>query len=155
MRITSSAFEDGQEIPRQYTREAGDRSPPLAVEDIPEDAETLALVVDDPDAPNKTWVHWLIWNIPADGSGLSEGVPTDPTVEAPDGARQGVNDFGDIGYGGPMPPRGHGTHHYRFTVHALDRLLELDPGADRDALESAMEGSIIDRARLTGTYERE
>ncbi len=155
MKILSSAFRGGEEIPRKYTREGEDVSPPLAVEGVPGGARSLALIVDDPDAPNRTWVHWLIWDIPASRTELPEGVPTDGTVPALEGARQGVNDFDRIGWGGPMPPRGHGTHHYRFTVHALSEELGLDPGADRSALEAAMQGRVLARARLTGTYERD
>ena len=155
MEITSSAFQDGDPIPRQYSREGAEHSPPLAVEDVPDGTESLALIVDDPDAPNKTWVHWLLWNVPADRTAIPEVVPDDDTVQALGGARQGLNDFDEVGYGGPMPPPGHGPHHSRFTVYALSGTLELEPGADRDALEDAMDGLVLDQARLTGTYERE
>lgn len=142
-------------IPRQYSREGAELSPPLALEDVPDGTEALALICDDPDAPDKTWVHWLIWNIPGDRTAIREDVPTDETVQALGGARQGMNDFDEISYGHPMPPPGHGTHHHRFTVYALGEALELDPGADRGALDAAMEGKILDQARVTGTYERE
>ncbi|MFO7894082.1 MAG: YbhB/YbcL family Raf kinase inhibitor-like protein [Longimicrobiales bacterium] len=155
MQITSSAFHDNEEIPRRYSREGAELSPPLAIEDVPDGTETLALIVDDPDAPNQTWVHWLIWNIPGDRSAIPEDVPEEETVSALGGAAQGLNDFDEIGYGGPMPPPGHGTHHYRFTVYALSEPLELEPGADRAELEDAMDGKILDQARITGTYERE
>ncbi len=114
----------------------------------------MALVVDDPDAPARTWVHWLIWGIPADRGEIPAGVPTGDVVGSLGGARQGTNDFGEIGYGGPMPPRGHGTHHYRFTAYALSGALELPPGAGRAELDSALEGRTLETARLTGTYER-
>lgn len=154
MEITSTAFGEGERIPEKYTGEGEDVSPPLAVSGIPDEARTLALVVDDPDAPGKTWVHWLIWGIPADRSEIPEGVPGDEIVGPLGGARQGKTDFDDVGYGGPMPPPGHGVHHYRFTVYALDRHIDLDAGAKREALERSMEGCIVDEARLTGTYER-
>lgn len=154
MKITTSAFSEGDRIPKEYTGEGADRSPALKIEAVPEEARSLALIVDDPDAPNKTWVHWLIWGIPVDRTELPEGVPGDEVVESLGGARQGRTDFDDIGYGGPMPPVGHGTHHYRFTAYALDQHIDLDAGATRDALESAMEGHVLETARLTGTYER-
>lgn len=155
MQITSTAFDDGEAIPRQYSREGAEMSPPLAIDDVPDGAGSLALICDDPDAPNKTWVHWLIWNIPGDREAIPEDVPQDETVSVLGDARQGINDFDEIGYGGPMPPPGHGTHHYRFTVYALSEALDLEPGADRVDLEDAMDGKILDQARLTGTYERE
>ena len=155
MQITSSAFHDGEAIPRQYSREGAEHSPPLSIEDIPDGAASLALIVDDPDAPNKTWVHWLLWNVPADRTAIPEDVPQEETVAVLGGAAQGLNDFDEIGYGGPMPPPGHGTHRYRFTVYALDEKLALEPGADRDALEAAMDGKVLDQARFVGTYVRE
>lgn len=154
MQISSSAFEDGDRIPEQYTRDGDDRSPPLVVEDLPEGTQTLALVVDDPDAPGTTWVHWLLWGVPADQAEIPEDVPGENIVESLGGARQGKNDFDEVGYGGPEPPVGHGTHHYRFTAYALDRHIDLDAGAGRDALEREMEGAILETARITGTYER-
>lgn len=155
MEITSSAFRDGETIPGMYSREGAELSPPLTVDDAPDGTEALALIVDDPDAPNKTWVHWLIWDIPGGRTAIPEDVPKEETVAALGGAAQGLNDFDEIGWGGPMPPPGHGVHHYRFTVFALDGALGLEPGADRAALEEAMEGKVLDQARVVGTYERE
>lgn len=155
MQITSSAFHGGEEIPRQYTGEGADISPPLKVEDVPDGTETLALIVDDPDAPSKTWVHWLVWNIPGDRRAIPEDVPKEEDVPVLGGAQQGINDFDEIGYGGPMPPPGHGVHHYRFTVYALSEAVDLEPGSDREALEDAMDGRDLAVARITGTYERE
>lgn len=154
MKITSSAFDDGERIPEEYTRDGADRSPPLRVSDLPDGTRTLAMIVDDPDAPGRTWVHWLIWGIPEGQREIPEGVPEDNIVDSLGGARQGKNDFDDVGYGGPEPPVGHGTHHYRFTAYALRETIDLDAGAKREALERAMEGRILDTARLTGTYER-
>lgn len=153
MRITSGAFGEGERIPRAHTCDGADASPPLVIEGVPAAARTLALVVDDPDAPAGTWVHWLIWNIPADRS-IPPDVPRDPDVPTLTGACQGVNDFGDLGWSGPAPPRGRGPHRYRFTVFALDGALGLQPGADRAALDAAMEGRVLDRARITAVYER-
>lgn len=154
MKITSRAFQDGERIPEKYTGEGEDVSPPLDFEGVPEEARSLALIVDDPDAPAKTWVHWLAWGLPADVGELPPNVPKDEVVEELEGMRQGRTDFDDVGYGGPMPPKGHGTHHYRFTLYALDRHIDLDAGATRDALERRLDGHVIDEARLVGTYER-
>lgn len=154
MRITSSAFENGDPIPDVYTCEGDDTSPDLSFEDVPDDARSLALIVDDPDAPNKVWVHWLAWNMPADIGELPADVPKSNVVEALEGIRQGKTDFDRVGYGGPCPPPGHGTHHYRFTLYALDEHIELEGGTKRDALEERLEGHVLAEATLVGTYER-
>jgi len=154
-RIQSDAFDDGERIPDQYTTEGEDISPPLTVSDKPENTEAIVLICDDPDAPQpEPWVHWLIWNIPASSPSLPEGVGPDEHPDEVPGARQGVNDFDHVGYGGPAPPPGHGTHRYRFTVYALDNELALPAGADREELEEAMDSHVIDRDRVTVTYER-
>ena len=122
---------------------------------VPDGAKELALICDDPDAPTpKPWVHWLIYKIPGDTLGLPEHVPVTPTLQAPVGARQGLTSWETIGYRGPAPPPGHGTHHYHFKLYALDTPLDLDEGADEPALVSAMQGHIIATGELTGTYER-
>lgn len=154
MRIESRVFGDGERIPKEYSREGADRSPPLAISEVPEEARSLALIVDDPDAPNRTWVHWLAWGIPVDAGELPADLPKGGVVESFEGIRQGKNDFDELGWGGPMPPRGHGPHHYRFTAYALRERLDLDAGATREALEQAMEGRILETARVVGTYER-
>lgn len=154
MRITSSAFARDDEIPVRHTCDGDDVSPALRFDDIPADAATLALIVDDPDAPGQVWVHWLLWALPAETRELPEGIPSEGVVEGLEGIRQGKNDFDRIGYGGPCPPPGHGTHHYRFTVYALDQHIDLDAGATRGALERRMEGHVLAEARLVGTYER-
>jgi len=152
--LTSPAFGAGERIPKKYTGEGEDASPPLEWTDPPEGTLAFALVCDDPDAPVGTWDHWLIWNLPADLSKLPEGVPTRETLPNLGGARQGNNSWPKIGYGGPMPPPGHGTHHYNFCLYALDTVLDLAAGADKAALEKAMKGHILAEARLTGTYSR-
>ncbi len=153
MTISSPAFDEGERIPEKYTCDGEDVSPPLAVSDVPSEAESLALIVDDPDAPGGTFVHWVIWNIPPDVTEIPEAVPTKKTVPSLDGARQGRNDFRDIGYRGPCPPSGP-AHQYRFQLFALDQLLELSPGASKQDLDDAMEGSIRAEDTLTGTYGR-
>jgi Raf kinase inhibitor-like YbhB/YbcL family protein len=154
MRIESRAFQDGGRIPERYTGDGEGLSPPLAISGLPEGTRSIAVVVDDPDAPRGTWVHWLVWGIPADQGSIPEGVPTEPIVPELGGARQGKNDFGELGYGGPAPPRGHGAHHYRFTAHALGEHIDLDAGATRDALEERLKEATLATARVTGTYSR-
>jgi len=155
MRIETTAFDDGDRIPERYTGDGDDVSPSLTVSDLPEGTRSLAIIVDDPDAPNKTWVHWLVWGIPADTTTIPEDVPAAELVEELGGARQGKNDFDQIGYGGPAPPPGHGEHRYRFTAYALREHIDLDAGATRNALEERLEGATLETARLTGVYSRE
>jgi Raf kinase inhibitor-like YbhB/YbcL family protein len=144
--VRSTAFEEGGAIPPQYTCDGLDVSPPLQWSSIPEGTRSLALIVDDPDAPSGTFVHWAIYNLPPDTRRLPEDVPNRETL--PSGAVQGVNGAGTVGYSGPCPPSG--THRYFFKVYALDT--ELDPGAE-DLLR-AMEGHVLAEGRLMGTYRR-
>lgn len=155
MRIEGTAFEDGDRIPERFTEDGEDLSPELSFSDLPDGTGSLALVVDDPDAPAGTWAHWLIWGIPADLTSIPEGVPPDEKVEDLGGARQGKNDFDRIGYGGPAPPPGHGQHRYRFTAYALSEHIDLDAGATREALDARLGDVTLETARLTGTYSRD
>ena len=148
--VKSEAFEEGGMIPKKYTCDGEDVSPPLSWTGVPEGTEALALICDDPDAPVGTWVHWVIFNIPPDTTGLSENIPPERVLES--GTRQGRNDFGNIGYGGPCPPRG--THRYYFKLYALDKKVDLEPGATKDELLKAMEGHILAEGRLMGRYKR-
>ncbi len=143
--ITSTAFADGAAIPARYTCEGEDISPPLAFGAVPAGAHSLALIVDDPDAPMGTWVHWVVWNIPADTREIGEG-------SVPAGALQGKNDFKRNSYGGPCPPSG--THRYYFKLYALDTTLNLAATTTKAALEKAMQGHILSQGRLMGTYRR-
>ncbi len=145
MKITSSAFENNQQIPLKYTCDGQDINPPLEISEVPKETKSLVLIVDDPDAPMGTWVHWLVWNIDPSIAKIEEN-------SMPQGAVQGQNSFGKAPYGGPCPPSG--THRYFFKVYALDIKLELDSSADKNALESAMEGHILDKAELIGLYQR-
>jgi Raf kinase inhibitor-like YbhB/YbcL family protein len=144
MKLSSSSFDDNGSIPSEYTCDKGDRSPPLSFSNVPASTKSLALIVDDPDAPMGTWVHWLVWNIPANKTGFSQG----ENITYP----QGKNDFGSFDYGGPCPPSG--THRYFFKLYALDTTLQLNKGSTKKQLESAMSGHIIEEAQLIGTYER-
>ncbi|MGD8534293.1 MAG: YbhB/YbcL family Raf kinase inhibitor-like protein [Candidatus Aminicenantes bacterium] len=150
IKISSAAFEEGGMIPAKYTCDEEDVSPPLAWDSIPEGTKTLAFICDDPDAPMGTWVHWVFFNLPADISELPENIPPERELES--GAKQGTNDFGRIGYGGPCPPGG--THRYYFKLYALDAELDLDAGARKQQLLEAMEGHILAEGQLMGRYSR-
>ena len=149
--LESSAFEDGAPIPDKHTCDAEDLSPPLTWGPPPEGTQSWALICDDPDAPMGTWVHWVLYGLPADTTSLSEGVPTDEVVE--DVALQGKNDFTRIGYGGPCPPPGK-PHRYVFKLYALDSELDLKPGAKKKDLEKAMKGHVLAQGQLVGRYQR-
>lgn len=149
--LTSPAFVQGTSIPRQYTGDGADQSPALAWSAAPAGTQSFALLCYDPDAPRGTWVHWVLFNLPPETCGLPEGVPTSKTL--PSGGRQGRNDFGKIGYGGPAPPRGK-AHRYVFALYALDQVLDLEPGATRAQLDAAMRGHLLAEGQLMGTYQR-
>jgi len=150
MELRSAAFQPGQPIPARYTCDGQDMSPPLAWAAAPASTQSLALIADDPDAPVGTWVHWVVWNIPANARTLEENIPK--TASPPSGARQGTTDFGRVGYGGPCPPTG--THRYRFTLYALPQKLDIPPGTDKKNLQAAMEGAILDQYTLVGLYKK-
>jgi len=149
--LTSSAFEPSAAIPRQYTCDGADQSPPLAWTTPPEPTRSLALIVEDPDAPGSTFVHWVIFNLPPGVSAFAAGVVKQTVL--PDGTRQGRNDFRRVGYGGPCPPRGE-EHRYFFRLYALDTLLDVTPGASASELRSAMKGHVVSQSELMGTYGR-
>jgi len=145
--VTSAAFEPGARIPVKYTGEGENVSPPLGWSGAPEGTREFAVICDDPDAPRKDpWVHWVVYGIPADRRGFAEGDPG--------GATLGVTSARSPGYRGPMPPPGHGVHHYHFKVYALGAPLDLGPGASKQELLQAMEGHILAQGELVGTYER-
>lgn len=152
MIISSATFPPGGPIPKPCTCDGENRSPALAWSDIPVETRSFALICDDPDAPRGTWVHWVLFNLPADAIELQPAVPRAP--ELPSGARQGVNDSGEVGYSGPCPPHGHGQHRYFFRLYALDTMLNLSPGVSRSDLESAMAGHALADATVMGTYSR-
>jgi len=151
MKLTSPTIDEGKPIPRQHTGDGTDVSPALQWTDAPEGTRAFALICDDPDAPRGTWVHWVLYNLPADRKELPEKVPTTPTLA--DGGRQGKNDFGNTGYGGPAPPRGK-PHRYYFRLYALDTVLDLPAGATRHGLDLAMKGHVLAESQLMGTYTR-
>lgn len=150
IKITSPAFEDGGLIPEKHTCDGMDVSPALGWDSGPEGTKTFALICDDPDAPMGTWVHWVLFNVPADVNELPESIPPERELES--GARQGMNDFHKIGYGGPCPPGG--THRYFFKIYALDTEIDLEVGATKSDLLMAMEGHILAEGQLMGKYSR-
>ena len=150
MELKSSVFEAGGMIPKKYTCDGPDVSPPLSWSDVPVGTKSLALIADDPDAPMGTWVHWVAWNIPANARALEEDVPKRDTL--PNGMKQGTTDFRRIGYGGPCPPSG--THRYFFKLYALDTTLNLPLGTTKKDLEKAMQGHVLAQTELMGKYAR-
>lgn len=153
--IRCQAFESGAAIPRRYTGDGEDLSPPLSWSGLPPETRELAMIVDDPDAPTpEPWVHWVIYKIPASVGQISEGVHARPNPTFPTGSLQGKNSWGSVGYRGPAPPRGHGVHRYFFKLYALDAALDLTPGLDKPGLLKAMSGHILAHGELLGTYQR-
>ncbi len=150
MKLSSPAFSANGLIPALYTCDSQDISPALSWDDPPAGTQSFALICDDPDAPGKTWVHWVLYDLPATVSELPESVP--PTATLENGGIHGINDFGRLGYGGPCPPSG--THRYFFKLYALARKLGLKPGATKAELLTAMAGHILAETELMGRYAR-
>lgn len=146
MKIESPAFKNNQPIPKKYACDGEDINPALAFSGVPDAAKSLVLIVDDPDAPKGTWVHWTLWNIPRE-------IREIPEHSVPKGAFQGITDFGRPGYGGPCPPMG--THRYFFKLYALDTILMISPSSRAGDLQEAMAGHILAQAELFGLYSRE
>ena len=143
--LESSAFGNAEAIPSRHSCEGEDISPPLRWSNVPEGTQSLALIVDDPDAPGGVFTHWLAWGLDPAAADLGEGEP------AP---REGRNDFGTTGYRGPCPPTGHGRHRYAFRLYAVDAQVALAAGAAKSELEQAIDGHVLTTAELVGTYER-
>jgi Raf kinase inhibitor-like YbhB/YbcL family protein len=155
MKIRSSVFENGQPIPIRYTGEGKDVSPPLEWSGAPDGTKEFALICDDPDAPTpQPWVHWVIYKISPKTTKLPEGLPRQASLNSPVTARQGKNSWDTIGYRGPMPPPGHGVHHYYFALYALNAELDVPEGVDKATLLNAMQGHILLKTELIGTYKR-
>jgi len=153
VRLESPAFRDGEPIPAAHSRDGGDASTPLSWTDPPAGTRSFALVCDDPDAPRGTWVHWVLWGIPASARSLAAGEGS--AEEPPAGGVHGTNDFRERRWGGPAPPKGHGVHHYRFHLYALDAEPKLAAGASRKELDAAIRSHVLGEATLTGTYRRD
>ena len=153
--MTSSAFKDGGKLPVRYTDDGEDISPPLAWQGTPRGTASFVLVMDDPDAPSGTFTHWVLYNLPGEGKDLPAAVPKTETLPKLGGAEQGLNSAGKIGYMGPAPPPGR-THHYRFTIYALNVKLDLAPGVQRAQLDKALRAQavILGQSMIIGTYRR-
>ncbi len=152
--FSTPAFGNGNRIPREFTCEGRDVSPPLEINVERDDVNSLAIVVDDPDAPSGTFTHWLMWDIPPDRDRIPKDVPQMEIISDLGGAKQGENDFGDLGYRGPCPPQGDGPHTYRFSLYLLESQPRLGAGATKDALLDAMGGIRLGRSRFTGEFGR-
>ena len=149
--LTSPAFQSGGTIPTQYTGDGADLSPPLQWSEPPQGTRSFALICDDPDAPQATWVHWVLFNLPPGIRELKEGLP--PVNVLINGAKQGKNDFGNIGYGGPAPPKGK-PHRYFFKLYALSKAVDLSLGATKSQLVDAMKEQVLAEGQLIGMYGR-
>jgi len=149
--ISSPGFQNGGDIPKKFTCDGADVSPELHWTSPPGEAQSFALIADDPDAPVGTWTHWVLFDLPRETTSLDENVPK--VDEVPTGGRQGRNDFRKIGYGGPCPPPGK-PHRYFFKLYALDKKLNLKPGASKREVEQAMQGHILAITELMGRYQR-
>jgi Raf kinase inhibitor-like YbhB/YbcL family protein len=145
MEISSSAFANNENIPAKYTCDGDNISPPLTFSNVPENTKTLLLLVDDPDSPNGTWIHWSLWNIDPSSTEIKEN-------EAPENAKEGMTSFGFRHYGGPCPPSG--THRYFFKLYALDKTVELDTGSTAQDLAVSIDGHVLEEAALIGLYSK-
>jgi Raf kinase inhibitor-like YbhB/YbcL family protein len=155
MNVESPDFKNGGKIPKDETGEGADNSPALLFSNIPKGTKNLVLIVDDPDAPRKEpWVHWVLYNIPPEVKAVPAHQPKEDRLNGLNGAEQGTNDFRQVGYNGPLPPRGHGLHHYQFHLYALDQQINVPPGATKKQVVSAMKGHVLDEGEIVGTYER-
>ncbi|MFN3814508.1 MAG: YbhB/YbcL family Raf kinase inhibitor-like protein [Aquificaceae bacterium] len=153
MKVESTSFKDGELIPKKYTCESDDTSPQVSWSGFPEKAKSFVLLMDDPDAPGRTFTHWVVYDIPPSVNSLKENFPK---MRESEGIKQGVNDFGKVGYGGPCPPRGHGYHRYYIKVYALDvETLGLPPEATKSQVEKRMEGHVIAQGYIMGRYRRD
>lgn len=149
--LMSPAFEEGGTIAKKYTCDGPDLSPPLKWTDPPAGTQSLVLIVDDPDAPVGTWVHWVLYNVPPETREFPEGQSTDESLKS--GGKQGINDFRKVGYGGPCPPKGP-AHRYIFKLYALDTMLQLGPKPGKGDVEKGMKGHVLAETRLMGKYGR-
>lgn len=150
--VSTDAFVDQGSIPTKFTCDGQDVSPHLMWQNIPAGTKSLVLIMDDPDAPGRTFVHWIVYDMPATQNELKENTPKTETLAG--GAKQGINDFPRAGYGGPCPPRGHGVHRYYFKLYAVSKKLELAPKASVEEVKAAMEGHIIAQTQIMGRYSR-
>lgn len=151
MQVTSAAFKNNESIPEQYTCEGKNISPPLAWTGAPAGTRSFVLIVDDPDAPHGVWTHWVVFDLPADTTALAEDTPKSQSITGD--AKQGTNDFKQVGYGGPCPPPGK-PHRYFFKLYALDTTLDLKPGSSKNQVEAALAQHVLAQGQLIGIYQR-
>lgn len=153
--LTSHSFASGEKIPKEFTGEGENQSPSLEWAGAPDGTREFVLVCEDPDAPQtEAFVHWVLYKIPGNVRKLAQGIPAKEKLQLPPNALQGINSFGNLGYGGPMPPAGHGPHRYYFRLLALGAELEVKPGLNKDEILAAAEGHVLGTAELMGRYER-
>lgn len=150
--VKSADFVSGERIPDKHTWKHENVSPHLTWSKVPIETKSITVICDDPDAPGKTWVHWIMFNLPTDTQELAPGITKDKKLA--NGALQGTNDFNQVGFDGPWPPSGHGDHHYHFKIYALDTMINLAAGATKQQLEKAMHNHIIAQGKLVGVYSR-
>jgi len=155
LQLSSPSFDDGGTYPTRFTADGDDVSPPLRTEGVPEDADALVLIVDDVDAPGgEAFTHWLLWDVPPGTTKLPANIRPSRRVSALDGAKQGNNSFGELGYRGPSPPGSDDAHTYRFTLFAMASAIDVQAGADRSQLSQAMDGKALASTRITAEYDR-
>src|SRR5262245_9284085 len=153
--VQSTAFKPNEVIPARYSEDGENISPPISWSGAPAETKEFVLICDDPDAPRpQPWVHWLLYKIPASLSALPENVAKTPTPPQPAGSMQGKNSWGRFGYGGPAPPKGHGVHHYHFRLYALDVVMNVETGMEKNRLLPAIREHVMAEGELIGTYER-
>ena len=148
MELKSTSFKHNSIIPSKYTCDGENINPNLYMENVPDNAKELVLIVDDPDAPAGTWIHWTVWGIDPAINTIKEG-------ELPEGAREGLTSFGTVGYGGPCPPEGSGAHRYSFRIYALDKKIKLPAGSALDELQKEMQGDVVASAEIIGLYSHD
>jgi hypothetical protein len=152
VKLSSTAFDEGEMLPPRFTCDGDGSSPPLEWADVPDGTQSFALICEDPDAPSGTFTHWLLYNLSAGSRKLGEGIPNDEVLSI--GARQGTNSFGDVGYGGACPPQGDREHRYIFKLYALDATLALGPGAKKEQLLATIGDHVLAETQLTARYKR-
>ena len=152
LEVTSTAFQDGDMLPEKYTADGADISPPLTIKNINPEGETIAVIMDDPDAPVGTFTHWMIWNIPVDKNDIPEDVPKDKKVDSLADAVQGYNDFGEVGYRGPAPPSG--VHNYHFKIYILDQKIDIPFDSSKQKLVNTLKDNLLQKTEIVAKYER-
>ena len=152
LKVTSTAFKDGDMMPAKFTKDGKDISPPLAIENISPEGESIAVIMDDPDAPVGNFTHWMIWNIPVEKNNIPEGIQQSKVVDTLNEAVQGYNDFGELGYRGPAPPSG--VHNYHFKIYILDKKIDIPFDSSKQKLVNTIKDNLLQKAEIIAKYER-